>query len=122
MEKHKEEMDSVFLNLMEQINNSNKEVDDLKSNYDGPLGTSTVVKPKTISNIVTKIEQIESEIKTLKSPYIKIGGQTSKLTPAKINDFNDLVGGEASNPGPFISRAQSTVNLSIEAPNKISEL
>ena len=56
MFKHKEEMDSVFLNLMEQINSNNKEVDDLKSNYDGPIGTSSVIKPKTISNIVVKID------------------------------------------------------------------
>ena len=42
--QHKKEMDSVILNLMELMNNSNKEVDDLKSNYEGPIGT-TSVKP-----------------------------------------------------------------------------
>ena len=57
----------------------------------------------------------------MKSPYIKIGGggATSKFTPAKTNDFNESV---EANPSPFLSRAQSAVNLSIEAPNKISEL
>ena len=47
----------------------------------------------------------------MKSPYIKIGGggATSKFTPAKTNDFNESV---EANPSPFLSRAQSAVNLS----------
>ena len=56
----------------------------------------------------------------MKSPYIKIsGGGANKFIPAKTNDLNETV---EVHPSPFLSRAQSAFNLSLEAPNKISEL
>ena len=35
MGQHKEEMDMVILNIMEKMNGSNKELDDIRSNYEG---------------------------------------------------------------------------------------
>lgn len=75
-------MDSVVVNLMEQMNVSSKEVEDMKSSYEGPVGAK-LVKPTTISNIVLRVEQLDSEIKALKSPYIKIGGEPK--TPGRAH-------------------------------------
>ena len=109
-------MDSVVVNLMQQINSSSKEVDDLKSNHEGPNGTQ-FVKPKTLSNILVQLEQLSSEVENLKSPYIKMGGKSRQSSPGKILDENYSVEGRNNN---LTNRVRSCVNISSDAPFKIS--